>query len=227
MVSATPSIATPASGVDAAMDLGVDGVDATVDSAVDAAAVVSSLTTAVSSADVAPPPLHTPRSKLSPAASIKGLYAAFNARDADAAASYLADECVYEDLLLGPSTVCVGKRAFVAALRFHPAFVSSALLQGLPVQLPHLALIVDSVAEGETTVGVEWHVEVGDTPFPLGRGLSQATVDPETGLITRVVDIAEAPWRVVGILLLPLITAVSALSEALAVALARSGRRTR
>eukprot|EP00965_Chrysotila_dentata_P054687 1815532-Pleurochrysis_carterae.AAC.1 len=32
----------------------------------------------------------------------------------------------------------------------------------------HGGAAVDSVAEGETTVGVEWHVEVGDTPFPLG-----------------------------------------------------------
>ena len=42
----------------------------------------------------------------SPAKAIRGLYDAFNARDADAAASFLADDCVYEDLLLGPWTVC-------------------------------------------------------------------------------------------------------------------------
>ena len=43
---------------------------------------------------------------ISPAKAIRGLYDAFNARDADAAASFLADDCVYEDLLLGPWTVC-------------------------------------------------------------------------------------------------------------------------
>lgn len=46
----------------------------------------------------APPVAENP--PLSPAASIKGLYKAFNDRDADAAASFLADDCVYEDLLL-------------------------------------------------------------------------------------------------------------------------------
>ena len=150
-----------------------------------------------------------------PAQAIKGLYAAFNARDADAAGDYLADACVYEDLLLGPATVCRGKRAFVAALRFHPAFVSSNLLDAFPFELPKLMLVVDSVAEGASTVGVEWHVEVGGAPFPLGRALTQAEVDTATGQIVRVVDIAEAPWRIVGILLLPFISVASFLFPAL------------
>jgi hypothetical protein len=112
---------------------------------------------------------------IGPAAAIKGLYAAFNARDAEAAASFLAEDCVYEDLLLGPSTVCRGKRAFYNAIKFHPAFVSSQLFAGLPLadRLPKLELVVDSVAEGEAAVGVEWHVEIGSAPFPLGRGLTQ------------------------------------------------------
>ena len=69
---------------------------------------------------------------LRPAQAMKGLYAAFNARDAEAVASFLTDDCVYEDLLLGPATVCRGKEAFMNALQFHPAFVSSQLLEGLP-----------------------------------------------------------------------------------------------
>eukprot|EP00967_Tisochrysis_lutea_P030372 scaffold35657_cov30-Tisochrysis_lutea.AAC.1 len=164
---------------------------------------------------------------IGPAAAIKGLYAAFNERDAEAAASFLAEDCVYEDLLLGPSTVCRGKRAFYNAIRFHPAFVSSQLFSKLPLadKLPKLELVVDSVAEGDSAVGVEWHVEIGSTPFPLGRGLTQALINPETGEIVRVVDIAEAPWRVVGILLLPLIAASSAVSEVLAAALAGANER--
>ena len=145
----------------------------------------------------------------SPAQAIKGLYAAFNERDADAAGTFLADNCVYEDLLLGPSTVCRGRKAFVDALRFHPAFLSTKLLDAFPFELPKLVLVVDSIAEGDNTVGVEWHVEVGGSPFPLGRGLSQAQVDPASGEIVRVVDIAEAPWRMVGILLLPFISIAS------------------
>ena len=54
---------------------------------------------------------------LRPAQAIKGLYAAFNARDAACVASFLTDDCVYEDLLLGPYTVCRGRQAFCDALK--------------------------------------------------------------------------------------------------------------
>jgi hypothetical protein len=151
---------------------------------------------------------------MKPSQAIKGLYAAFNARDAACVASFLTDDCVYEDLLLGPATVCRGKEAFMWALRFHPAFVSSSLFDRLPLAkdlLPDLTLEVDSIAEGVDTVGVEWHVQCGDSAFPLGRGLSQARVCPETGKIVRVVDIAEAPWRVIGIALVPFINIVQAI----------------
>lgn len=156
-----------------------------------------------------------PDRKLSPGEAIRGLYDAFNARDADAAAAFLDDDCIYEDLLLGPNTVCRGKEAFASALRFHPAFVTSAIFSDIPLtsKLPELRLVVDSVAEGRDCVGVEWHVEVGDSAFPLGRGLSQAKIDERTGKITRVVDIAEAPWRVIGLLLAPFLSVLIVLSE--------------
>jgi hypothetical protein len=146
---------------------------------------------------------------------IRGLYDAFNDRNATAAASFLDDECVYEDLLLGPNTICRGKDAFTSVLKFHPAFVTSALFSQFPFakQLPALRLCVDSVAEDIETVGVEWHVEVGSSPFPLGRGLSQAKINPDTGKILRVVDIAEAPWRVIGIIFAPLASVFLVLSE--------------
>jgi len=154
---------------------------------------------------------------LKPAQAMKGLYAAFNARDADCVASFLTDECVYEDLLLGPATVCRGKEKFMAALRFHPAFIASEVFDGLPFadRLPSLTLEVDSIAEGPDTVGVEWHVQCGDSAFPLGRGLSQAEMCATTGKIVRVVDIAEAPWRVIGLILLPFITAGTQLYSSL------------
>ena len=155
---------------------------------------------------------------LRPAQAMKGLYAAFNARDAEAVASFLTDDCVYEDLLLGPATVCRGKEAFMNALQFHPAFVSSQLLEGLPFTnlLPPLTLEIDSVAEGADTVGVEWHVQVGNNAFPLGRGLSQAKLCSETGKIERVVDIAEAP---IVLLALPLIQLFPYMWETLSVTL--------
>ena len=71
------------------------------------------------------------------------------------------------------------------ALRFRPAFVGSRLFGSLPLAelLPELTLEVDSIAEGVDSVGVEWHVQCGSSAFPLGRGLSQASVDPATGKI--------------------------------------------
>ena len=146
-------------------------------------------TTAPSSIPVPPPDLpaslETCSQPLKPGQAIRGLYRAFNSRDAEAAASYLTEDCVYEDLLLGPYTVCRGRQAFCDALKFHPAFVSANFFSELPFAslLPDLTLEVDSVAEGVDTVGVEWHVQLGDQPFPLGRGLSQASVDPATGKI--------------------------------------------
>lgn len=158
-------------------------------------------------------PAESRRRVETPSSAIRGLYRAFNDRNATAAANYLDDDCVYEDLLLGPNTICRGKEAFASALKFHPAFVTSSLFSQLPISLPALRLVVDSVAEGADCVGVEWHVEVGSSPFPLGRGLSQAKIDPETGKILRVVDIAEAPWRIIGIALTPLVSVALVLSE--------------
>ena len=147
-----------------------------------------------------------------PKQQIRALYDAFNARDGRAVADLLADDVVYEDLLLGESTICRGKAAFSGALEWHPAFVSKKL--NLPFDLQ---LIVDKVAcDGEKSVGVEWHVEVDGKPFPLSRGLSLATTNAE-GKLERVVDIAEAPWRVVGLLIRPLLTAFGAGAAALGI----------
>lgn len=145
---------------------------------------------------------------------IRGLYDAFNARDAELAGSFLTDDCVYEDLLLGPATVCRGKEAFVGALSMHPAFISDRIVNSLPAGmqrgLPSLSLelVVDSVADGRDAVGVEWHVELAGSAIPLGRGLTHAIICPRTGKITRVVDIAEAPWRTVGIAVAPVVSAI-------------------
>ena len=121
-----------------------------------------------------------------------------------------------QDLLLGPATMCRGRSAFEAALAWHPAFLGATLANALPPslsrRLPDLTLVVDSVSEdvARGTVGVEWHVELGGAACPLSRGLSHANVDTASGKITRVVDIAEAPWRVVGLLLAPFVAVLSA-----------------
>lgn len=148
---------------------------------------------------------------------IKGFYAAFNNRELERVGSFLTDDCVYEDLLFGPATICRGKEAFMNALQFHPAFVSSYIFGKLPFaeRLPGLTLEVDSIAEGADAVGVEWHVQCGPVAFPLGRGLSHAQFCPRTGKIKRVVDIAEAPWRVVGLLATPIVSLFQTISKAL------------
>merc|ERR1712224_680937 len=101
-------------------------------------------------------------------------------------AALLADDVVYEDLLLGESTICRGKAAFSGALEWHPAFVSKKL--NLPFDLQ---LIVDKVAcDGEKSVGVEWHVEVDGKPFPLSRGAGTRENKPNSRAAT-----AESPDR--------------------------------
>jgi ketosteroid isomerase-like protein len=151
-------------------------------------------------------------SQRTPKQQIRALYDAFNARDGRAVTDLLAEDVVYEDLLLGETTICRGKAAFSSALEWHPAFVSKKL--NLPFDLQ---LVVDSVAcDGSQSVGVEWHVEIDGKPFPLSRGLSLATTNAE-GKLVRVVDIAEAPWRVVGLLIRPLLTASGAGAAALGI----------
>lgn len=150
--------------------------------------------------------------RVRPRDQIRKLYEAFNARDADGVASVLSEDVVYEDLLLGASTVCRGKTAFKRALQWHPAFVGSKL----ELPLGRLDVVVDEVAcDGSRSVGVEWHVEWNKRPVPLGRGLSLATLDDD-GKLDRVVDICEAPWRVVGLVVRPGIEVVTALSAAFA-----------
>ena len=148
------------------------------------------------------PALEADAERVRPRDAIRSLYKAFNDRDAPRVASLLAEDVVYEDLLLGASTICRGRESFSQALAFHPAFLSAQL--GLP--MGRLELVVDDVAcDGERSVGVEWHVELNGEPFPLSRGLSLATINA-AGELERVVDIAEAPWRVVGLVVRPLLS---------------------
>ena len=148
------------------------------------------------------PALEADAERVRPRDAIRALYKAFNDRDAPRVASLLAEDVVYEDLLLGASTICRGRESFSQALAFHPAFISAQL--GLP--MGRLELVVDDVAcDGERSVGVEWHVELNGEPFPLSRGLSLATINA-AGELERVVDIAEAPWRVVGLVVRPLLS---------------------
>lgn len=150
-------------------------------------------------------PANEEEKRTTPRRQIQRLYQAFNSRDAAGVADVLSEDILYEDLLLGDTTICRGKESFKRALEFHPAFVSSRL--DLPFQVE---LVVDQVAcDSKKSVGVEWHVEWNGKPIPLGRGLSLATLDDD-GKLNRVVDICEAPWRTVGLLVRPFISAFGA-----------------
>lgn len=87
-----------------------------------------------------------PAGELTPARAIRGLYAAFNARDAACVGSFLTDDCVYEDLLLGPATVCRGKEAFIGARL--PAPVRRTLLKTLPRHVAGVAAAAARRADG-------------------------------------------------------------------------------
>lgn len=133
------------------------------------------------------------------------MYENFNKCDVDGIADCFTEDVVYEDLLLGSTTIVNSRAEFRELIKAHPVFVGSRTCNAWNVNAPELAVKVDSISEDliRGTIGVEWHVEVGGQPLTLGRGLSFMRVCPHTGLIQRAVDIAEAPWRVVGLLLAP------------------------
>eukprot|EP00954_Amorphochlora_amoebiformis_P023695 1361594-Amorphochlora_amoeboformis.AAC.1 len=167
---------------------------------------------------------------------VRGMYNAFNRRNATAASSFLTEDCLYEDMMFGPGMLrsCAARRlsrmlcgAFWST-RHHPKTPPSSRVRPRPYQpensfqdsryncsgMPRLQLIdglcmldmtmvIDSIAEGHNTVGIEWHVEFDGNHLPLGRGLTQAKICGATGKIKHVVDIAEAPWRVIGMVTAP------------------------
>ncbi|OLP87149.1 hypothetical protein AK812_SmicGene31666 [Symbiodinium microadriaticum] len=141
----------------------------------------------------------------------------FNKCDANGTADCFTEDVVYEDLLLGNSTIVQSREEFRELIRTHPVFVSAqaCALLGLPPL--DCKVKVDSISEDTTrnTVGVEWHVEVSGQPLLLGRGLSFMKICPKTGLIAKATDIAEAPWRAIGLFLAPFARSIRDISRLL------------
>lgn len=136
---------------------------------------------------------------------VRQLYASFNQCDAHRTAACFTEDVVYEDLLLGNSTIVQSREEFFELIRTHPVFVSARACGMLGLPPLDIKVEVDNISEDmkRCTVGVEWHVEVGGQPLVLGRGLSFMKIDPKTGLIAKATDIAEAPWRAIGVILSP------------------------
>ncbi|CAK9067735.1 unnamed protein product [Durusdinium trenchii] len=116
---------------------------------------------------------------------VRQLYASFNQCDADRTAACFTEDVVYEDLLLGNSTIVQSRAEFLELIRTHPVFVSARAcgMLGLPP--------------------LDIKVEVSGQPLVLGRGLSFMKICRKTGLIAKATDIAEAPWRAIGLVLSP------------------------
>lgn len=114
---------------------------------------------------------------------IREYFGAWNRRDMDAACECFADECVYDD------TQYNGAFSGKAALKQHLLRVADALP-------PTFQFCIDEVADGGSTVGVQWHVENDGRPLPFTRGCSMYKADPSTGLLMSGFDVPEpAPFK--------------------------------
>mmetsp|Transcript_101823 Transcript_101823/g.287232 ORF Transcript_101823/g.287232 Transcript_101823/m.287232 type:complete len:408 (+) Transcript_101823:41-1264(+) len=133
------------------------------------------------------------------------LYDNFNRCDVDGTAECFTEDVVYEDLLLGNSTIVESREDFREVIGTHPVFLWRTFCTSSRLPITDIAVRVDSIAEDAArgTVGVEWHVEVDGRPLAMGRGLSFMRICSRTGLIEHAVDIAEAPWRAVGLVVAP------------------------
>ena len=119
----------------------------------------------------------------SAAAAIGRYFEAWNARDMDAACAQFSDECEYED------TQYAGAFTGNEALKAH----LNKCADNLP---PSFRFVIDEVADGGSTVGVQWHVENNGQPLPFTRGCSIYKADPETGLLVSGFDVPEpAPFK--------------------------------
>jgi hypothetical protein len=143
------------------------------------------------------------------------LYESFNECDVDATTACFTEDVIYEDLLLGNSTIVESREDFRELIATHPVFVAQKACSVLGLQALEVAVKVDGISEdvARMAIGVEWHVEIGGEPIALGRGLSFMRICPRTGLIRRAVDIAEAPWRAVGLLMAPFARGIRELSR--------------
>eukprot|EP00747_Dinoflagellata_sp_TGD_P067513 gnl/TRDRNA2_/TRDRNA2_155307_c0_seq2.p1 gnl/TRDRNA2_/TRDRNA2_155307_c0~~gnl/TRDRNA2_/TRDRNA2_155307_c0_seq2.p1 ORF type:complete len:441 (+),score=60.51 gnl/TRDRNA2_/TRDRNA2_155307_c0_seq2:185-1507(+) len=128
--------------------------------------------------------MSAPPSKEGPAvAAIRKYFAAWNERDMDTACECFAGNCEYED------TQYAGAFTGKAALKQHLIKVADALP-------PTFAFVIDEIADGGETVGVQWHVENDGQPLPFTRGCSMYRADPSTGLIVAGFDVPEpAPFK--------------------------------
>jgi len=110
--------------------------------------------------------------------SIRKYFEAWNERDMATACDQFVEDCTYED------TQYAGAFTGKEALEAHLYKVADALP-------PTFKFVIDEVADGGRTVGVQWHVENDGQALPFTRGCSMYTVDLESGKIVSGFDVPE------------------------------------
>lgn len=91
---------------------------------------------------------------------VVSFYGAINRRDLEGALTFVADDCVYEDLIY--SAPFRGKEA----IRGH----FKRVLDAIP---DDLVFVIDDISKGDpNATGMIWHAEIEGRPFPFSRGCS-------------------------------------------------------
>lgn len=110
---------------------------------------------------------------------IESIYHAINHRDIPAAMKWIDDDCIYQDLNF--------PHPFQGKEAVQQLFEESC--QNVPNDLK---FVIDEITEGDPlTVGVLWHVELDNIPFPNGRGVSFYRLSEKTGKLIFARDIVE------------------------------------
>lgn len=111
------------------------------------------------------------------AIAIRRYFDAWNRRAMDEACAQFAEDCVYDDTQYPDAFT--GKDA----LRFHLVRVADALP-------PTFQFVIDDIADGGDTVGVQWHVENNGQALPFTRGCSMYKANRD-GLLISGFDVPE------------------------------------
>ncbi len=116
---------------------------------------------------------------------VTAMYEAINDRDAEAALSFIADDCVYEDLNFPEPKV--GKAAVGELFR--------ASCESIPRGMDFVVDEVTDGGAGALSVGVAWHVEINGLPFPNTRGCSLYRIDEGSRKLVYARDVVESPLK--------------------------------
>lgn len=114
---------------------------------------------------------------------IELIYQAINNRDVKTAMEWVDDNCIYQDLNF--SKPFEGKEA-----------VKNLFEESCENVPDDLKFIIDEITTGDPfKVGVLWHVELDNIPFPNGRGVSFYRISETTGKLIFARDIVEPPLK--------------------------------